>query len=566
LELGYFRIKAAFCAAFLSIVVCTLSATSAVAQEQTLLRGKITSPTGVALAGIPVRAHRTGTNITVAVYSNTSGEYAFPLWSDLTPGTYSVAVELPDFEPVKKDAVAIATGKTATQNFTLRSRPVTYENATASEIVAGLPGTDQQKVLFAQCSNCHSLQWALHTKRTKEQWKEVVFRMGGARASSREAPGTYTFNQKQFIEPLAEYLASIRGPNSPDKVPFKPHPRPTADASTNMVVTEYDVPKGGEFDLFNIRGDARFAWPHDVVLDSKYAYYTDHFSFNLGRMDRKTGKIDLLPFTPPEGAGRDSNEAGEERAGNPGGGAHDMAVDKNGNILIGMTKGTIRFDPKTEKFQTWASGSLMFGLDPDGNVWHTEGPDKLVKLDTSSATLKRTFFPITRHQGIYDMDTDSKGRSILSGWRNANIGFFDPKTLEYATYPTPTKMSGPRRGDIDAKDRLWTAQFFAGNIAMFDPATKVVKEYPLAGNKSYTAPYALPYTTSVDDKHGYVWTNDFSSSRIYRFDMKTEKMTEYMMPWNYEVRDITVDKAAPRPTFWLPTYRPPAKLVKVQLR
>ena len=47
---------------------------------------------------------------------------------------------------------------------------------------------------------------------------------------------------------------------------------------------------------------------------------------------------------------------------------------------------------------------------------------------------------------------------------------------------------------------------------MFDPDKKELKEYPLInGAKPYTAPYAEPYSASVDDKNQIVWTNDFSS-------------------------------------------------------
>jgi streptogramin lyase len=102
---------------------------------------------------------------------------------------------------------------------------------------------------------------------------------------------------------------------------------------------------------------------------------------------------------------------------------------------------------------------------------------------------------------------------------------------------------------------------------MFDPDKKSVAEYPLiAGQKAYTAPYPMPYTASVDDKRQIVWTTDFNSGRIYRFDIKTKKMTEYMMPSNYEVRHLKVDSSAARPTLWLPAYRPPSKLVRIEVR
>src|SRR5205809_7432610 len=102
---------------------------------------------------------------------------------------------------------------------------------------------------------------------------------------------------------------------------------------------------------------------------------------------------------------------------------------------------------------------------------------------------------------------------------------------------------------------------------MFDPDKKLLKEYPLVnGTKPYTAPYAEPYSLSVDDKNQIIWTNDFSASRLYRIDMNSGQSTEYMTPSNYELRDLKVDTAATRPTVSLPSYRPASTLVQVGLR
>jgi streptogramin lyase len=534
------------------------------ADGPSLVAGKVVSATGEALPGIPIKAHRDNSPITVAVYTDAKGEYSFPSWADLTPGSYSVAIELPDFERAAQQ-VAVAEGKTATLDFTLKAKPLAYEDATAAEIIAGLPGTDQQKVLFTQCSNCHTLQWALYLKRTKEDWISVIKKMAG-RAAEDHTPGTYAFSQRQFIEPLAEYLASIRGPDSPDKIPFKQRPRPTDPASTNLVVTEYALPRGGERELYMLRGDRRFVWPHDVVMNDKYAYYTDHFSYVLGRLDRKTGAATEIPFPQPAGAGRQGGD-GDGRPGDPGGGALELQFDRQGNVIVGMSKGTVKYTPETGQFMSWAAGHSQFGVDPEGNVWFWQRNGELAKIDTNSEALKPMVYLVPKNQGIYGTGTDSKGRTDLYIWREGKIGIFDPKTVEYAEYKTPTPMSGPRRGQIDGQNRLWAAEFFAGQIVMFDPDKKLLKEYPLVpGTKPYTAPYAEPYSASADDKHQIVWTHDFSSDRLYKIDMNTGASTEYMTPSNYEVRNLKVEAAADRPTVWVPAYRPPSKLVKIQVR
>ena len=530
-----------------------------------LLAGKVVSSAGEALVGIPIKAHRDNSTITVAVYTDAKGEYTFPTWSDLTPGSYSVGVELPDFERAAQ-LVSVSEGKPAKIDFMLKSKPLAYEDATASEIIAALPGTDHQKVLFSQCSNCHTLQWALQAGRTKEGWVEVIKKMAG-RAAEQHQPGTYAFSQMQFIEPLADYLVSIRGPDSSDKVPFKQRPRPTDAASTNIVVTEYALPRGGARELYMLRGDRRFVWPHDVIMNDQYAYYTDHFSYILGRIDRKTGEGTEIPFALPPGAGRGNRSDTDGRPGDPGGGALELQFDRQGNVIVGMDNGIVKYDPKYDRFMRWSAGHSQFGVDPDNNVWFLHRNGELAKIDTNDEALKPTIFPIPKNQGTYGTQTDSKGRTDLFIWREGKIGIFDPKTAKYDEYLTPTPMAGPRRGQIDGQDRLWAAEFYAGQVLMFDPDKKILKEYPLVpGTKPYTAPYAEPYSASADDKNQIVWTHDFSSGRMYRIDMNTGQSTEYMTPSNYEVRNLKVDTAAARPTVWVPAYRPPSKLVKIEVR
>ena len=123
-----------------------------------------------------------------------------------------------------------------------------------------------------------------------------------------------------------------------------------------------------------------------------------------------------------------------------------------------------------------------------------------------------------------------------------------------------------RRGWSGEDGRNWFSEYFGGRLGMVDPATGDIKDFPLVpDSKPYGPPFVEPYVVAPDDKNQIVWATDFSSNRIFRFDMKTEKTTEYFMPLPYEVRHLWVEKGAERPTLWIPSYRPPSKLVKVQI-
>jgi streptogramin lyase len=560
----------AACAIVAVASACSPSAEIANVEEGTLLHGQITSEDGTALVGIPVSARGDGKNFSVVVYSNQDGNYSFPAWSDLTAGSNTISIQLPDFEHVHRDAVPLNDQIPMQADFALVSREPSVEDASASEILAGLPGTDHEKMLFAQCSNCHTLQRALRFEYDQDGWEQIIHLMASRRRTSVDFHDSYTYGQQRFVEPLAQYLASIRGPGSSDQIPFTLRTRPTSEEATSLVLTEYDLPRGGEFDLNMVRGDMgsddNHVWPHDVIVDDQYAYYTDHFSNALGRVDKNTGEAIEMAYPIPPGGGRETGmAAGEVRAGNPGGGSHDVAFDGHGNVIIGMGGATVRYKPDTEEFDHFTSGNSMFGLDPNNHLWHPGDDGVLVEINT--ATGERTEHTIAVNAGDYGIDTDSQGRTFINIWRGNQIGLFDPATAEYSTYEVPSPSSGPRRGEVDAEDNFWTALFYAGRVLRFDPDTGETKEYPvIPGSEPFDAPYVMPYSLSVDDKNGWVWTNDFNANRLHRIDIETGEATEFMMPSLYVMRDLTVEEGTERPTLWIPSYRPPSQIVKVQVR
>jgi virginiamycin B lyase len=305
-----------------------------------------------------------------------------------------------------------------------------------------------------------------------------------------------------------------------------------------------------------------------VDQKGQYVWYTDNFKPYLGRLDTHTGEIKEYSFSFLPGMGVDTmlDPRRKEEAFTETGGANKIAVAPNGNLIIASNIGRaiIVFDPKTEKFKLWPSGSVFFGIDPAGKVWYAT-PAALQRLDPETGEIKN--YPPPPSPTGYDVDEDSQGRFIYNVWRGAKIGIFDPKTEKYAEYPTPSPGSGPRRGTVDAQDRWWTGLYWAGTIARFDPSKGEVKEFSLIpGVKAYETPYLASYIVAVDDKNQLAWTSDFNSGRMYAFNLKTEKPTEFFMPAPYEVRHLAIDKAAPRPTVWIPAYRPPSKIVKVQMR
>ena len=114
-----------------------------------------------------------------------------------------MSVDIPEFEAQRAEDTTLTEGTSTQKDFALVARTPTLADATASEIIAALPGTDHDKVLFSQCSNCHTLQRALRFEYTQEGWAEIIALMAGRRNVSRTFPGAMTYGQQRFIEPLS---------------------------------------------------------------------------------------------------------------------------------------------------------------------------------------------------------------------------------------------------------------------------------------------------------------------------------------------------------------------------
>ncbi len=374
-------------------ILSQLAAGAGCAQQShsTSLGGRVQSPEEESLAGIPVRAHLAGSNRAVTVYTNKQGQFAY---RDLLPGSYSVSIETAGFEPLQKEGLTLTPEEPVRLDLDLQPRSPSLDELTTAEILLALPGTREQKIKTARCSNCHPLQFALQQRRDRQGWLQIIEKMRGITSSGVMRPEKriqeILRETRDANNDLADFLASVRGPDSPE-LPYKLFPRPTEEASTSAVITEYRIPRGAVSVTF--RGDPRGAWLHDVMPDpnSRYVWYTDHFKNVLGRLDPESGEIKEFPYP----------QAVPERQQ----GAHKLLFDKQGNIWLGENwQGTIaRFDPRTEQFTQWtnpdsAARHGMFGIDSQGNIWAaSSNTNSVSKLDPRSGQF--TNYPIPPRKG-----------------------------------------------------------------------------------------------------------------------------------------------------------------------
>ena len=92
----------------LALVICSLLFVAPVlAQQQASISGKLIDPDGLVLPGATVTVSEQNTGFSRNVVTAETGAYTVP---NLTPGTYTVTVEMPGFGSLKRTDVLLTAG------------------------------------------------------------------------------------------------------------------------------------------------------------------------------------------------------------------------------------------------------------------------------------------------------------------------------------------------------------------------------------------------------------------------------------------------------------------------
>jgi streptogramin lyase len=508
------------------------------------LTGRVTSAVEGRMEGVVVSARRAGSTITVSVVSDSQGQYRFPA-GRLEPGHYSLSIRAVGYDLDGEGGVEISPQKTATADLKLRKTRDLASQLTNAEWLASFPGTDEQKASIRGCTHCHTLEVVARSHHDADGFMPVLQRMSNYPALAfplmpqilpvqRQGPGEDPLEKRQAArQKMADYLCSINLSSAKEwGYSFKTLPRPTGRA-TQVIMTEYDLPQPTR-------------QPHDVIVDSHGMVWYDSFGEQiLGKLDPRTGKTKeyRLPISKP---------------GAPTG-SLDLQFDEEGNIWIAnqFQAAVLKFNPKTEKFQTWVMPPdlnrayvQITEVSPghhnvDAKVWIDDaGTWYIHRLDLATGKWE-TFEPFkVPRPNIYDVISDAQNNAYFTVYGREHIGRIDAKTGKITLYQTPTPHSAPRRGMMDSQGRLWFGENRGDRIGMFDTKTERFQEWapPTPGN--------YPYDATVD-KNGEVWAGGEYNDRVLRLDPRTGQFTEYLLPRETNIRRVFVDNSTTPVTFWV---------------
>ena len=492
--------------------------------------GSVQDAKGSPLNGVFVSATRNGANYTVTVFSDDAGKFRFG--DNLAAGTYTVTAHASGFQSIQRSNVDVKPQTPLRLDFSLQEETrleEQFKQATPGEWLASVPGTEEEKRSVARhCSGCHhNLYQVMAHRFDKDGWMKIVAAMElvdaigiprsvpGAGASGLPqqviSPGKWHFASR---EEIADYLAKIRGPESPyPKIKFNPR---ASGKATQAVITEYLLPREN-------------AIPHDVVLDPQgNAWYNDFKADYLGKINAKTGEITeyKLPTAPPPS--------------HPG--SADMFYGQDGQVWVSerLAQRTVRFDPKTATVTAIYPKVSVDRVDPQRNV----ALGTHMRLDLKTGDVFR--YKYKANSDGYGTAVDARGFGYRGGIKESDVKVLNPETGEVKSYLTPTPESGPRRICLDWDENVWFGEWLGGKIGKLEVKSGKITEFPVS------LPYAAFYEACADVKNHNGWGFDWHNDRLLRVNGKTGEITQYPMPTpDVESRRTAFDPSTDPPTVWI---------------
>ena len=499
------------------------------------LSGVVRSAEEGPMEGVLVSAQKAGSIVTLTVVTGEDGRYSFPA-GRLEAGSHALRIRAVGYELEGPAQVQIPAARTV--DVTLRRAKDVSTQLSNAEWLESFPGPASEKSFLLNCVNCHRLDLITRSRHTAAEFVQVQERMGTYANSA-----TPLRPQKRKAERLLEargearekarakqaaYMASINLREGSWKYDFKTLPRPRGKG-TRVIITEYDLPR-------------KTIQPHDVIVDAQgTVWYSNFGEQEIGRFDPKTGKLTefRVPLSKP---GWPTGELG-------------LRTDRAGNLWFGVSfqAALAKFDPRTEKFQmfplagefnkdmTQTNMASPQSSHVDGKVWlQNNGFAMIHRLDVASGKFE-DFAPFKdakpgENHNIYDVVPDSKNNVYFTDFYAEHIGRVDAKTGEYRIWPTPTRGSAPRRGQMDAEDRFWFGEYRGNRVGMFDTKTEKFQEWEAP------TPWSSPYDVVID-KNGFAWTGSMSTDRVLRLDPRTGEFVEYLLPRFTNIRRVFVDEA-----------------------
>jgi cysteine-rich repeat protein len=472
--------------------------------DPALLTGEIVDYHGRPLAGAMVTARDDKRAMSVSVFTDGHGHYAFP---ELDAGTWRVRVKIVGFERREREIQLAAPALDV--DFQLRLDEAPHEALPASYFYARIewPEPGMRENFALACANCHQIGDPLWRKpRTAADWEAVVARMEFRGPPLRP-------EVREILIPTM--LASFESYSQED---FELPGPPTGEA-TRAILWEFEVDPQGRNGC------------HDLEIAPNGVLYTeDGFAVNPETFER-------WHHTLPRGA-------------------HSIEGAPNGDMWVTVT-GTdqmTKLDTKTGEVTNLEHPLIgddqgvyphTLRFDDAGYIWYTlTVSNHVARLDPRTGEFVYYDLPVPEEWDgpwpipvAYGLDVAPDQTIWWSQLLGNRIGVLDPESGEVRAWKTP--FPGPRRLRVGADGVVWVPGYGSGVLGRFDPRTEEWKVYDLPTEPKGTE---LPYALAVNRRTGDVWIAGSNSDTLIRFIPAEERFVAYPMATSVDfAREIEFD-------------------------
>jgi virginiamycin B lyase len=268
-------------------------------------------------------------------------------------------------------------------------------------------------------------------------------------------------------------------------------------AAAQVTVQEYPLPP---------RVGAHDVWA-DAAPDGP-VWFSAQRSGHLGRLDPKTGKVDLIPL-------------------GSGSSPHGVIAGADGApwLTDGGQNAIVRVDPKTSAVTKWSlpEGSAYANLntaifDRDGIHWFTGQSGIYGRLDPRSGAMK--VFEAPKGRGPYGIHVTPDGVVYYASLAGSHIARIDAKTSAATVIEPPTSRQGARRVWSDSKGAIWVSEWNSGQLSRYEPRSGQWAQWKAPGDSPRV------YAVYVDETDR-VWVSEWTSQTMMRFDPATQKFETF---------------------------------------
>jgi virginiamycin B lyase len=474
------------------------------------ITGTVRGPDGIPVRGAFIDARNARTRITVMVLSDSNGRYQV---ENLAPGDYHVQARSMGYRSDPRSGILLTERQTVNYDWSLQRQTLHWTDIPISQWFKLLPEEKGKAQFVRFCGlSCHGgFQNMVGLSRDENAWKRAVSEM-----RFRIAGGILEKMSDADEAVLSAYLGKTFGtgpgslPKSPEDLPgYVMSPQRFSDEALKIVYVMYEIP------------DGRVVWSANP--DKEGNLWLPYFGAinGIGKLNPKSGE--LREFMFPDQSRRTA--------------VHSVFRASDGLVWIAAEQsyGVSKFDPKTEKFTEYITGSKgevnTVRADPNGVVWVSGTPYSL-RFDPKT----EKFTELKDIPDTYAVNLDPAGNP----WFDATSGDGELYRVDYKTGKlmkwTPPPASGSRRRiQVDSNGTVWEALYTAGKIVRLDQETGAFKVFDLPGEQP------TPYPVGIDASHN-IWYASGIMDNVGRLDPSTGIITEFPAPaYSNGMRELNND-------------------------